>query len=84
MTSRSLSTGKACEGRRLKGLQCTGSADIRSGYVFRLDASSDPRVDPVQSFEENDISNEADPKISPQFQKAFMKDCRTLWSGGNC
>lgn len=38
------------EGRCLTGLHRKVSADIRSGYVFRLDANFDPRVDPVQFF----------------------------------
>lgn len=50
------------EDRRLTGLQCSVSADIRSGYVFRIDANFDPRVDPVKFFEDNYISDEGDLK----------------------
>jgi len=39
--------------RRLTPLQFSVSADIRSGYVFRIDANFDPDVDPVQFVEEN-------------------------------
>lgn len=39
--------------RRLTPLQFSVSADIRSGYVFRIDANFDPRVDPIAFFEEN-------------------------------
>lgn len=50
------------EDKRLTGLQCSVSADIRSGYVFRMDANFDPRVDPVQFFEENYISEDGELK----------------------
>lgn len=38
--------------RRLTPLHCSVSADIRSGYVFRIDANFDPRVDPAAFFEQ--------------------------------
>uniref|UniRef100_A4WWK7 Uncharacterized protein n=1 Tax=Cereibacter sphaeroides (strain ATCC 17025 / ATH 2.4.3) TaxID=349102 RepID=A4WWK7_CERS5 len=37
--------------RRLTPLQFSVSADIRSGYVFRIDANFDPNVDPVEFVE---------------------------------
>lgn len=39
--------------QRLTPLQFSISADIRSGYVFRIDANFDPRIDPTAFFEEN-------------------------------
>lgn len=36
--------------RRLTPLTCSVSADIRSGYVFRIDANFDTRVDPASFF----------------------------------
>ncbi|EEX08999.1 conserved hypothetical protein [Ruegeria lacuscaerulensis ITI-1157] len=44
---------ESSDDRRLTGLQCSVSADIRSGYIFRIDANFDPQVDPVKFFEEN-------------------------------
>lgn len=34
--------------RRITSLNCATSADIRSGFVFRLDVDFDPTVDPVR------------------------------------
>lgn len=42
--------------RRLTPLTCSVSADIRSGYVFRIDANFDTRVDPASFFEEHYIN----------------------------
>jgi len=39
--------------KRLTPLQFSVSADIRTGYVFRIDANFDPRVDPTAFFQEN-------------------------------
>ncbi|WP_298558160.1 hypothetical protein [uncultured Aliiroseovarius sp.] len=50
------------EDKRLTGLQCSVSAVIRSGYVFRMDANFDPQLDPVQFFEENYISEDGELK----------------------
>lgn len=36
--------------RRITPLNCSISADIRSGYVFRIDVDFDPRVEPVEFF----------------------------------
>ncbi|MEZ5721684.1 MAG: hypothetical protein R3D59_08450 [Paracoccaceae bacterium] len=47
--------------RRLTQLQFTVSADIRSGYVFRIDANFDPRVDPVDFFEQNYLDQDGNP-----------------------
>jgi hypothetical protein len=35
------------EDRRLTQLNCSATADVRSGYVFRIDVDFDPRVDPA-------------------------------------
>lgn len=48
------------EDRRLTGLQCSVSADIRSGYVFGIDANFDPQVDPAKFFENNYIGENGD------------------------
>lgn len=46
--------------RRLTPLQFSVSADIRSGYVFRIDANFDPNVDPVRFIEENYFDEEGE------------------------
>jgi hypothetical protein len=38
--------------RRITALNCAVSADIQSGYVFRVDADFDPTVDPVAFISE--------------------------------
>ena len=38
--------------RRITQLNCAATADIRSGYVFRLDVDFDPTVDPASYFDE--------------------------------
>ena len=38
--------------RRITALNCSVSADIHSGYVFRIDVDFDPTVDPVRFAEE--------------------------------
>lgn len=43
--------------RRLTPLQFSVSADIRSGYVFRIDANFDPNVDPVEFVEQHYLSD---------------------------
>ncbi len=48
--------------RRLTPVHCSVSADIRSGYVFRVDANFDPRVDPVRLCEEHYIHEGGGPK----------------------
>lgn len=47
--------------RRLTQLWFTVSADIRSGYVFRIDANFDPQVDPAKFFEENYLDEDGAP-----------------------
>lgn len=47
--------------RRLTPLQFSVSADIRSGYVFRIDANFDPNVDPVEFIEEHYLDNTGQP-----------------------
>lgn len=37
--------------RRITALNCAVSADIQSGYVFRIDVDFDPTVDPVSCLE---------------------------------
>lgn len=39
--------------RRITALNCAISADIDSGYVFRIDVDFDPTVEPIKFFEEN-------------------------------
>ena len=39
--------------RRITQLNCSTTADVRSGYVFRLDVDFDPTVDPVSLFEQS-------------------------------
>lgn len=48
--------------RRLTPLLCSVSADIRSGYVFRIDANFDTRVDPASFIEEHFIDDKDQPK----------------------
>lgn len=38
------------EDRRITQLNCSASADVRSGYVYRIDVDFDPSVDPVSFF----------------------------------
>ncbi|WP_167648091.1 hypothetical protein [Mameliella alba] len=47
--------------RRLTPLQFSVSADIRSGYVFRIDANFDPNVDPVEFFQEHYLDDTGQP-----------------------
>ena len=39
------------EERRITQLNCSATADVRSGYVFRLDVDFDPTVDPATFFD---------------------------------
>lgn len=48
--------------RRLTPLQFSVSADIRSGYVFRIDANFDPNVDPVEFIEEHYLDDVGQPQ----------------------
>ncbi len=57
--------------RRLTALNCTASADIRSGYVFRLDVDFDPTVDPVQTFKSAYLGANGQPQnLSRTYQNA--------------
>jgi hypothetical protein len=38
--------------RRLTHLNCSATADVRSGYVYRIDVDFDPTVDPATLFEQ--------------------------------
>ncbi len=38
--------------RRITALNCSVSADIRSGYIYRIDVDFDPAVEPVRFVEE--------------------------------
>ncbi len=48
--------------RRLTPLQFSVSADIRSGYVVRIDANFDPNVDPVEFIQEHYLDSTGQPK----------------------
>ena len=39
--------------RRLTQLNCSTTADVRSGYVYRIDVDFDPMVDPITMFEQS-------------------------------
>ena len=47
--------------RRLTPLQFSVSADILSGYVFRIDANFDPNVDPVEFIQEHYLDDTGQP-----------------------
>jgi hypothetical protein len=47
--------------RRLTPLQFSVSADIRSGYVFRIDANFDPNLDPVEFIEDHYLDEAGEP-----------------------
>lgn len=47
--------------RRLTPLHCSVSADIRSGYVFRIDGNFDPCVDLAAFFEEHYLDDAGQP-----------------------
>lgn len=47
--------------RRLTPLQFSVSADIRSGYVFRIDANFDPNVDPVEFIQAHYLDDAGQP-----------------------
>ena len=38
--------------RRISQINCSATADVRSGYVFRLDVDFDPTVDPATLFDQ--------------------------------
>lgn len=48
--------------RRVTQLNCSATADVRSGYVFRLDVDFDPTVDPATFFEETFVTPAGDLK----------------------
>lgn len=45
--------------RRLTHLNCSTTADVRSGFVFRIDVDFDPTVDPATMFERVHGSSES-------------------------
>lgn len=47
--------------RRLTQLNCSATADVRSGYVYRIDVDFDPTVDPATLFERSYV----DPSSAP-------------------
>ena len=47
--------------QRLTPIYCSVSADIRSGYVFRIDANFDPRIDPVGFVEKHYLDESGKP-----------------------
>lgn len=55
--------------RRLTPLQFSVSADIRNGYVFRIDANFDPCVDPVELIEAHYLDDAGQPANLRQFYK---------------
>ncbi|OIQ33209.1 MAG: hypothetical protein BM562_02180 [Alphaproteobacteria bacterium MedPE-SWcel] len=60
--------------RRLTPLQFSVSADIRSGCAFRIDANSDPNIDPVEFVQEHYLDGTARPTALRQrcFQKSGL------------
>ena len=42
---------ETCDDRRISQINCSTTADVRSGYVFRLDVDFDPTVDPATLFD---------------------------------
>jgi hypothetical protein len=48
--------------RRVTRLNCSATADVRSGYVFRLDVDFDPTVDPATFFEDTFVTPTGDEK----------------------
>lgn len=48
--------------RKLTILNCSVSADIDSGYIFRVDFDFDPSVDPARFFRENYLDDNLNPK----------------------
>lgn len=47
--------------QRLTPIYCSMSADIRSGYVFRIDANFDPRIDPAAFVEKHYLDDQGNP-----------------------
>lgn len=47
--------------RRLTPLHFSVSADVRSGYVFRIDANFDPRIDPAAFFKREYFDSNGQP-----------------------
>lgn len=59
------------EDRRITALNCSVSADIRSGYVFRIDVDFDPRVDPAAFFESAYLDQAGEPtNLQTHYQQA--------------
>lgn len=56
--------------RRITQLNCSVSADIRSGYVFRCDVDFDPTVDPLTMIEESYFGPAASAAIRKTYTQA--------------
>ncbi len=54
--------------RRLTQLNCSISADIRSGYVFRCDADFDPKIDPLEVVEEHYLGSTQSVNLRKQYR----------------
>ncbi len=56
--------------RRITALNCSVSADIRSGYVFRIDVDFDPNVDPVSFITEKYLDEgEGQPQLRKHYKQ---------------
>lgn len=56
--------------RRITQLNCSVSADIASGYVFRMDVDFDPNVDPVELLMDYYGGRDGPPSLRLNYQKA--------------
>ena len=56
--------------RRLTQLNCSISADIRSGYVFRCDVDFDPTVDPLDVVEEHYFGSTQSVSVRKQYRNS--------------
>lgn len=56
--------------RRLTQLNCSISADIRSGYVFRCDVDFDPTIDPLSVIEETYCGPSKSASLRKQYRNA--------------
>ena len=56
--------------RRITALNCAVSADIQSGFVFRMDVDFDPTVDPVTFISKHYLSRSGNP---PSLRKHYTQ-----------
>jgi hypothetical protein len=56
--------------RRLTQLNCSISADIRSGYVFRCDVDFDPTIDPLEIVEEHYFGSTQSVNLRKQYRNS--------------